>query len=256
MNVIGLGIMKQIFNRIRDRLENTKLNGTIVTAVIGGVVVGTISWVLPLTIGDGNMAFAPIIKLTFQQVQSYTMDDVPGGMMTAHLLICSMFAKMFSLGVSMNCGFVGGFVFPMLTIGCMAGGAAALTYIDQPPGFCIACFMTAVPAGICPMPFTLLGIGVYCFFFGLYQTVPIYIAIMTSYVVVCGSGIFRKLADRGDAAAALRAQQKGEVDKNEEDTIVNNPINDSLNSSISADSIYSKPKRPVAPRNDGLVSDV
>lgn len=159
--------MKQIFNRIRDRLEHTRLSGTIVTAVIGGCIVGTISWVLPLTIGDGNIAFAPIISLTFQQVQSYTMDDLPGGNMTAHLLICSMFAKMFSLGVSMNCGFVGGFVFPMITIGCMAGSATALIYYEQPPGFCIACFMAAVPAGICPMPFTLLGIAVYCFFFGL-----------------------------------------------------------------------------------------
>ena len=57
------------------------------------------------------------------------------------------------------------------------------------------------------MPFTLLGIAVYCFYFGIYQTVPIYISIITSYTVVCGSGIFRRLADKGNAAAVARESE-------------------------------------------------
>jgi hypothetical protein len=39
--------------------------------------------------------------------------------------------------------------------------------------------------------------------------VPLFIAVLTSYLLVCGSGLFRALADRGESAAAdrLKAQQ-------------------------------------------------
>jgi len=204
--VLFLGIMRQVFNRIRDVVNmRTPLDGMIVTAVLGGLLVGTVSWALPLTIGDGSLGTSAAIRLTFEQLK-HTDDDVSvsAGRMTAHLLVCSMFAKMFTLAVSLNCGFAGGFVFPMLTIGTFAGCCMALFYPSLPVGFCIGAFMAAVPAGICPMPFTLLGIAVYCFYFGIYQTVPIFIAVITSYTVVCGSGLFRVLADRGNAAAEER----------------------------------------------------
>lgn len=238
--VIMLGVFRQLFNRIRDRVNrNTKIPGVIVAAVIGGIIVGTVGWVLPLTIGDGNMACAAIIRLTNQQLQSdngnpYSED----GHMTIHLLLSVLFMKLFCLGVSMNCGFVGGFVFPMITVGACAGSAAALYYPNQPIGLCVGCFLGAVPAGICPMPFTMLGIAVYSFYFGLYQTVPIYVAIITSYMVVCGSGLFRKLADRGDEAALLRKQELEE----ENDMRISN-LNDTVDIKDN-DAGYKPPKIP------------
>ena len=36
-------------------------------------------------------------------------------------------------------------------------------------------------------------------YFGLYQTIPIFICVITSYTVVCGSGLFKALVDRGQA---------------------------------------------------------
>mgnify|MGYP003388184999 CR=1 FL=1 len=88
------------------------------------------------------------------------------------------------------------------------------------------------------MPFTLLGIAVYTFYFGIYQTVPIYIACITSYCVICGSGLFRILANRGNDAAAARksdnealeqerAKAKHEMAKYAPPA-VGNPLNDSL----------------------------
>ena len=81
--------------------------------------------------------------------------------LSTHLLICSVFAKMFTLAVSMNCGFVGGIVFPMIAIGSMCGVVAYQQYDYVPIGLCLGCFLAGVPAGICPMPFTLVGIPIY-----------------------------------------------------------------------------------------------
>lgn len=266
--IVMIGIFRQVFNRIRDRLDGRGLPGTIIAPLIGGIAVGCISWVLPLTIGDGNMTLPSIVKLTFEQVEATAQGSSTTVYITAHLLTCSVFAKMFALAVSMNCGFVGGFVFPMITIGAMAGSVASLLYPAQPIGFCIGAFMAAVPAGICPMPFTLLCISVFCLYFGLYQTVPLFIAVITSYLLVCGSGLFRALADRGESAAAERAKQLEEMRKaksNVESSSQSNPLTSHSTDSTDTDpryfqsSQYQQTKRPVAPRaseTDDLTSDV
>ena len=104
------------------------------------VMIGCISYVLPLTIGDGNMTLSNIVKLTFDQTRVDT-GELTGKYMTVHLLICSAFGKMFALAVSMNCGFVGGFVFPMITIGAMSGCVASLLHPTLPMGLLVGCFM-------------------------------------------------------------------------------------------------------------------
>ena len=167
------------FNDIAEGL------GTVLCPLIGGVCVGTISWVCPLAVGDGNMVLVPIVKYGALQ------------MISQHTLITSAFAKMLSLAISMNCGFIGGFVFPMIAVGAMCGAVAYQQYDYLPLGLCVGCFLAGVPAGICPMPFTLVGIPIYILYFGLYQTIPIFICVITSYTVVCGSGLFKTLADRG-----------------------------------------------------------
>ena len=117
--------------------------------------------------------------------------------LSPNLILCSAFAKMFVLGVSLNSGFIGGFVFPTILVGVMAGVVCYQQFNYIPLGMCISCFLSAVPSGICPMPFTLACLAIFTQFNGLYQTVPIYIATITSYTLVCGSGIFTALANRG-----------------------------------------------------------
>jgi hypothetical protein len=112
------------------------------------------------------------------------------------------------LGVSMNCGFVGGFVFPTLLIGNIAGVLFYQWFPVVPLGMCVSCFIAAVPAGICPMPFTLAGLAIFTLFNGLYQTVPIYIATLISYLMVCGSGIFTALQVRAIKQAEEAAKAK------------------------------------------------
>ncbi len=150
---------------------------------------GVVNWALPATVGNGNMIFIWIIKFG------------AGGKVSESLLVCTAFARIFLLGVSMNCGFVGGIIFPFLTIGMLAGTVCYLHYDFLPLGLCVGTFMIAVPSGIVPMPFTLTCLSVFLFYFGLYQIVPIFISSFTAYLIVCGSGLFKKLSSQANLKA-------------------------------------------------------
>ena len=102
------------------------------------------------------------------------------------------------------------------------------------------------------MPFTLLGIAVYCFYFGIYQTVPIYIAIITSYTVVCGSGIFRKLADRGNAAAIARKQEMKEQELRASEIYRGSDMSQRDSSTANNTYANSKPYVPPSPTESSL----
>jgi H+/Cl- antiporter ClcA len=123
------------------------------------------------------------------------------------LLICTGFGKVFTLAVSMNCGMVGGFVFPVISIGLIAGIVANKQYEDLPLCMCIACFLAAVPAAICPMPYTLLGISCFMFFLGLQQTVPVFISCVVAYLMFTGIGIMGALQSRAQAQDKKRKER-------------------------------------------------
>ncbi len=223
--VIIIGICKQIFTRIRLRLERNPFLQNVIPPIVGGAIVGLINYSLPLTVGGGSMVMQQVIKYGHNYVvapisipdeykpfipSGVPLPDVNNGTIDTNLLISTAFAKLFILGVSMNCGFVGGFVFPTILVGAIAAVVCFQWYPTIPLGMCVACFISAIPAGICPMPFTLAGLAIFTLYNGLYQTVPIYIATLMSYTVVCGSGVFTALQlgaiKRAEAQAAARAE--------------------------------------------------
>lgn len=145
-----------------------------------------------MTVGNGHQSSTSIIK----NFQSYS----------THLLLCTAFARVFTLAISMNCGFIGGFVFPLLSLGIIAGVIAHQQYDYLPLGLTIGCFLAAMPAGICPMPFTLVGISCFLLYFGLQQTVPIFISCVTAYLMFTGIGVMGVLQQR--AQQAEKAKKK------------------------------------------------
>jgi H+/Cl- antiporter ClcA len=151
-----------------------------------------VNWALPLTVGNGNLITKAAIKF--------------GGQLSDNLLWATVFARMFTLGVSMNCGFVGGFIFPMITIGLIVGVIAHNNYDEYPIGLMISCFLAAVPSGICPMPFTMLGIPTFIFFLGLQQTVPVFISCIVAYTMFTGIGIFGALAPKPEPDAHQKTE--------------------------------------------------
>ncbi|CAE7623087.1 unnamed protein product, partial [Symbiodinium microadriaticum] len=139
--LVAVGIVKQILLRIKDKCDATKfLSGTIVIATLGGLVIGIVDVVVPLAVGNGHQSTISII----QGVQDYS----------THVLLVTAFARCFTMAISMNCGFVGGFIFPVISIGVIAGVVCHQQYDYIPLGMSLACFIAAMPAAICPMPFT------------------------------------------------------------------------------------------------------
>ena len=156
------------------------------------------NWAMPLTVGNGNQILSKVVKYGFQKE------------LTTHELLAAVFARLFLLGCSMNCvGYVGGFIFPMITISIMAGAIAWQNYPYLPYGLCIGCFLAALPGGIVPMPLTLASLSIFMFYFGMYQTGPIFIATMTSYTLVSGSGLFGALQKRAKERELAQQEQEG-----------------------------------------------
>lgn len=158
------------------------------------LLIGIIEYVVPLAVGNGHQSSISII--------------VGANDYSTHVLLCTAFARVFTMAMSMNCGFVGGFIFPVISIGVIAGVVAHQQYEYVPLGMSLACFMAAMPSGICPMPFTLFGIVTCIFFVGLQQTVPVFIACITAYLMFVGIGMFGALQERANKAALERAKQK------------------------------------------------
>jgi H+/Cl- antiporter ClcA len=151
-------------------------------------------------VGNGNQTLKSLIRL--------------GADLPLDLLMSTAFARMFTLGVSMNCGFVGGFIFPIFTIGLIVGVMAHNQYPDVPLGLTVCCFLAGVPSGICPMPFTMLCLTCFIFFLGLTQTVPVFISCIVAYTVFTGLGIFGALTSRaGNNAKKDSLERDSEVGK-------------------------------------------
>jgi H+/Cl- antiporter ClcA len=167
---------------------------------------GTVNWALPGTVGNGDLTNNWVIK--FGGIH---------GELSTHLLLCTGFARMALLGVSMNCGFIGGIVFPFLSMGIIAGTVAYQHYPEVPLGLFISAFMVALPCGIVPMPITFTCLSAFSFFLGLNQTVPIFVAVITSFSLVCSSGLMKGLVERSqkreqaerDAENSAKAGQEG-----------------------------------------------
>ncbi len=126
---------------------------------------------------------------------------------STHLLLVTAATRAFTLGVSMNCGFVGGFVLPVISIGILCGVICHQQYDYVPLGLSVSCFMTALPAAICPMPFTLFGIATSIFFIGLYQTVPVFVSGITSYLMLTGIGLLGAIQARAKQNQGKQEQQ-------------------------------------------------
>jgi H+/Cl- antiporter ClcA len=150
-----------------------------------------LAYVVPLSFGNGHQTNVSVIS----NVEHYS----------THTLLVTAATRVFTLAISMNCGFVGGFVLPVISIGIVCGVICHQQYDYLPLGLCIACFMSSLPAAICPMPFTLFSIATSVFFFGLYQTVPVLVSCITSYLMLTGIGLLGALQER--ARQNQQAQQ-------------------------------------------------
>jgi len=44
------------------------------------------------------------------------------------------------------------------------------------------------------MPYTLTLLSTIIFFFGTYQTIPVFVSVITAYTIICGSGLMKMIS--------------------------------------------------------------
>ncbi len=154
----------------------------LVRGLVGGALVGLLAVALPLTIGSGNSQLSAVI------------DSAPE--IGAGLLLVVLLGKMLAMALSLQAGFIGGNVLPMLFVGGTAGAIVHILIPDIPYAIAVAAMLAAVPGAVIKAPIGLALIAAMSVGLGPVTAAPVVIAVVTSFLLTAGF------------AAALRARRQ------------------------------------------------
>ena len=152
-------------------------------AVGGGTVVGFIAFALPLTVGAGQSQLDVVIE--------------DGTSLGIGLLLVVLVAKMVAMALSLEVGFMGGNVFPMIFMGGTAGTIVFLAFPDVPLALAVSCMLAAVPGSFLKAPVSMVFIAAIALALGAETTAPVAVAVVTSYLLI---GAIRFAASKARAA--------------------------------------------------------
>jgi H+/Cl- antiporter ClcA len=154
-------------------------------ATAGGLVIGVVAYLVPLTLFSGSADLKVVV------------DEGPA--LGVGLLIAAVLAKMITFAASMSTGFIGGSIFPMLFIGGTAGMALHAIVSGIPAGLAVPAAMAAVPGAAVAIPFSLIAIIAFAVTLGPANVAPVGIAVLTSYLLVVGTGLAGRAQALDDA---------------------------------------------------------
>ena len=143
-----------------------------ILGIVGGATVGLLAVALPLTLGAGQSQLGVVI------------DDATA--LGVGLLIFVLLAKMVALALSLEVGFMGGNVFPLIFVGGTAGTIVYLAFPDIPIALAVSCMLAAVPGAFLRAPISMVFIAAIALALGAETTAPVAVAVVTSYLIVAG----------------------------------------------------------------------
>jgi H+/Cl- antiporter ClcA len=160
------------------------LNATpIVRGTLGGLLLGLLAVIFPVTIGLGTTQM-PIVTQQAAEI----------GVV---LLIVFALAKMVALSGALNFGFIGGPIFPLLFIGTTIGSAVHVIFPQIPLGLALGCMIVAVPAAIVPIPIAMAAIGIVIIGVPFIDALPVFLAALVSFAITHGLGLGEKKKNKG-----------------------------------------------------------
>lgn len=177
------GVTMKLFARLAERAEANP----VALAAAGGLVIGLLAYLVPLTLFSGSANLEVIVD--------------QGPALGVGLLIAAVLAKMITFAVSLSTGFIGGTVFPMLFIGGAAGMALHTIIPGIPAGLAVPAAMAAVPGAAVAIPFSLIAIVAFAVTLSPANVAPIGIAVLTSYLLVVGTGLAGEAQAHDDEGA-------------------------------------------------------
>ena len=152
-----------------------------VNAAVGGGLIGLIAFALPLTADGGSNQL------------SYAAENVDT--LGISLLVAVLLGKMVAMALSMEVGFLGGTVFPILFIGGTAGVLVHAIFPDIPATLAVAAMIAAVPGATISAPVSFILIGVGGVALGTAAIAPVGIAVITAYLAISTLKYFKTEQD-------------------------------------------------------------
>ena len=173
---VPFALLFLIITKVLMKLVAPLNSRPIVRGTVGGLLLGLLGMVLPITLFLGTSGLA----VTTQQ----------GAEIGVALLIVFAIAKMLALGGALSFGFIGGPIFPLLFVGATLGSAINVLFPQIPLGLAVGCMMVAVPAAIVPIPIALAVIVVLVVGLSPTNVIPVILAALTAYSITHGLGLF------------------------------------------------------------------
>ncbi|MDH3674855.1 MAG: chloride channel protein, partial [Anaerolineae bacterium] len=167
-----VGLLFPVLTKVLGRLV-APLNGQpVIRGTLGGLLLGLLAVVLPITVGLGTTEMATVNQ------QAAEIGVV--------LLVVFALAKLLALSGALSFGFIGGPIFPLLFIGSTLGTAINLLFPQLPLGLTVGCMTVAVPATVAPIPLALAVIGIVVIGLPLTNAIPVVLASLVAFATVRG----------------------------------------------------------------------
>ncbi len=158
------------------------LSNQVVRATVGGLALGGIAILLPLTLASGKGQLGVAIDNIEQ--------------LGAVLLLAVVGAKIVAVAISLTTGFIGGPVMPALFIGGAAGLAVHALFPEIPVALAFSCMLVAVPGVSIGAPFSMVLLAALTVGVGAVETAPAAVAVLTAYTLHSGLGWFGLPTDK------------------------------------------------------------
>jgi H+/Cl- antiporter ClcA len=165
------GVAMKVFGQVGRRAGSRP----VALATAGGLVIGLAAYLMPLTLFAGSTSLEVVVD--------------QGPALGVGVLVAAVLAKVITFAVSVSTGFIGGTVFPMLFIGGTAGMALHAIIPGIPAGLAVPAAMAAVPGAAVAIPLSLIAIIGFSVTLGTADIAPVGVAVLTSYLLVTGTGL-------------------------------------------------------------------
>jgi chloride channel protein, CIC family len=173
---VGLGVIAAVVMLafvgvvLAVRRASALITNRYVLGVVGGAIVGLISFALPLTIGSGQSQLGVVID---------NADTLGIG-----LLLIVLVAKMAAMSLSLEVGFMGGNVFPTIFMGGTAGIVVSLIFPDIPVALSVGCLLAALPGSYLRAPVSMVLVSAIALYLAPESIAPLAVSVVTAYLLI------------------------------------------------------------------------
>ncbi|MFV0256947.1 MAG: chloride channel protein [Acidimicrobiales bacterium] len=171
--MLALGVSARLAGRVTD---------PVIRATVAGVVIAAVGYAVPLTLFSGRDQLTGILA--------------GGAEVTVGLLLVVIVGKIVTFTLAMRWGFFGGPIFPLIFIGAVCGTLVHIAIPSVPLPVAAPAMAAAVAVAVVPLPLMVMVFTTMMFGLQLELGVIPAVAVVTSFVLVQGTGVDPRIQSR------------------------------------------------------------